>query len=188
MLFSKTFPRPILDSWGPVYPVCLRLDPSPADMFSCCCFCSGKFKSFLTEHLSRPPLLPPLPSESSYLLSCIIPSASYRFFLKSLLSSQRSITSLVTLTSLRMDLTHRKKQLVKLTNSFYFVFKNIRFWYGYVLVSLIVCFFQCWMQCLLCWPGEKIGQTYPSAWRKSLSKMGEPSEPSSAWENKWALL
>ena len=120
-------------------------------MFSCCCFCSGKFKSPRTEHLSRPPLLPPLPSESSYLLSCIIllllPHIAS--FFKSLLSSQRSRTSLVTLTSLRMDLTHRKKQLVKLTNSFYFVFKNIFFWYGYVSVSLIVCFFQCWLQCLL---------------------------------------
>ena len=97
-------------------------------MFSCCCFCSGKFKSPRTEHLSRPPLLPPLPSESSYLLSCIIllllPHIAS--FFKSLLSSQRSRTSLVTLTSLRIDLTHRKKQLVKLTNSFYFVFKNIR--------------------------------------------------------------
>ena len=53
-------------------PCLSEVDPSPADMFSCCCFCSGKFKSPRTEHLSRPPLLPPLSSETSYLLSCII--------------------------------------------------------------------------------------------------------------------
>ena len=66
-------------------------------MLSCCCFCSGKFPLPHTEHLSSPPLLSSLPSESS----CLFPlyafalSALYRFFFKSLLSSQRSRTSLV---------------------------------------------------------------------------------------------
>ena len=40
-------------------------DPSRADMLSCCCFCSGKFQSPRTEHLSSPPLLSSLPSGSS---------------------------------------------------------------------------------------------------------------------------
>ena len=41
-------------------------------MLSCCCFCSGKFQSPFTEHLSSPPLLSLLPLESSCLLSCIL--------------------------------------------------------------------------------------------------------------------
>ena len=41
-------------------------------MLSCCCFCSGKFQSPRTEHLSSPPLLSSLPSESSCLLPCIL--------------------------------------------------------------------------------------------------------------------
>ena len=51
-----------------MYPVSLRLDPLPADRLSCCCHCSRKFQSPLTEHLSSSPLLP---SESSCLLNCI---------------------------------------------------------------------------------------------------------------------
>ena len=42
-----------------------------ADMLSCCCFCSSKFQSHRTEHLSSPSFLSSLPSESSCLLSCI---------------------------------------------------------------------------------------------------------------------
>ena len=35
----------------------LRLDPSPVDMLFCCYFCSNKYQSRRTEHLSSPPLL-----------------------------------------------------------------------------------------------------------------------------------
>ena len=31
--------------------------------------------------------------------------------------------------------------------------------------------------CQLCWSRERIGQTYPSAWRKSLSKRGDQASP-----------
>ena len=41
-------------------------------MLSCCCFCSGKFQSPRTEHLSSPTLLSSLPSEPSCLLPCIL--------------------------------------------------------------------------------------------------------------------
>ena len=41
-------------------------------MLSCCCFCSSKFQSPRTEHISGPPLLSSLPSESSCLLPCIL--------------------------------------------------------------------------------------------------------------------
>ena len=40
-------------------------------MHSCCCICSGKFQCPRTEHLSSPPLLSSLPSESFCLLPCI---------------------------------------------------------------------------------------------------------------------
>ena len=41
-------------------------------MLSCCCFCSGKFQSPRTEHLSNSPLLSSLPPESSCLLPYIL--------------------------------------------------------------------------------------------------------------------
>ena len=41
-------------------------------MLSCCCFCSGKFQSPRTEHLSSPPFVSSLPSKSSCLLPCIL--------------------------------------------------------------------------------------------------------------------
>ena len=41
-------------------------------MLSCCCSCSIKFQSPRTEHLSSPPLLASLHSESSSLLPCIL--------------------------------------------------------------------------------------------------------------------
>ena len=56
----------IIRSWS------CPMSPSPADMLSCCCFCSGKFQSPRTEHLSSPPLLSSLPSEPSCLLPCIL--------------------------------------------------------------------------------------------------------------------
>ena len=54
------------------YPFSLKLDTSPANLLSYSCFSSGKFQSPCTEHLSSPPLLSSLPSESSCLLPCIL--------------------------------------------------------------------------------------------------------------------
>ena len=54
------------------HPISLKLDPSPTNMLSSYCFCSGKFQSPRIECLSRPPLLSSLPSESSCLLPCIL--------------------------------------------------------------------------------------------------------------------
>ena len=42
-------------------------------MLYCCCICSSKFQSPRTEHLSNPPLLSSLPSESSYSVPWITP-------------------------------------------------------------------------------------------------------------------
>ena len=58
-------------------------------MLPCGYFCSGKFQFSRTEHLSSHPLLSSLPSESLFAsLYSFAPSASYRFFFKSLLTSQ----------------------------------------------------------------------------------------------------
>ena len=70
LFFRKTFPRPVLDR---IYPrFFLRLDPSLADRLCCCCFCSGKFQSTRTKHLSSLPLPSSLPSKCSCLLPCIL--------------------------------------------------------------------------------------------------------------------
>ena len=66
MLFQSQLPHRGSVGCRSSYPVTLRLDPLPADMLSCCCFCSGKFQSLRTEHLSSPLLLSLLPSESSF--------------------------------------------------------------------------------------------------------------------------